>query len=141
MPTDLTRFIDAQNKNYDRALAEIRSGKKQSHWIWYIFPQYKGLGFSATSKFYAIQHLDEARAYLNHPVLGLRLKEVSNELLQLNELDAHQIFGSPDDLKVKSCMTLFSLVDDSDEKLFLKVLDNYFGSELDTKTVSLTKNE
>jgi len=105
---NLKKFLDAQDKSYEKALSEIKNGQKKSHWIWYIFPQIKGLGLSETSKFYAIEDLDEAAAYLNDPVLGKRLVQISQELLDLKNLSARQIFGSPDDMKLKSSMTLFS---------------------------------
>jgi uncharacterized protein (DUF1810 family) len=108
MDKGLNRFLKAQENSYDQALNEIKAGRKRSHWMWYIFPQYKGLGFSDTSKYYSIQDLNEARNFLEHPILGARLKEISNELLLLNESTANRVFGSPDDLKLKSSMTLFS---------------------------------
>ncbi|AUS06536.1 DUF1810 domain-containing protein [Tamlana carrageenivorans] len=105
--------------------------------MWYIFPQYTGLGYSDISKFYSIQNLDEARAYLNHPILGSRLKEISKELYLSNENNAKKIFGSPDDLKLKSSMTLFSFIDTSEEMLFKKVIDKYFNGEFDNNTLQL----
>ena len=127
---DLNRFIEAHEKEYEQARSEIRSGRKKNSWIWYIFPQYKGLGSSEISKKYSIQSLDEERAYLGHPVLGVRLRQISNDLLKLNESNPHRIFGSPDDLKLKSSMTLFSVVDESDDKVFFKVLDKYYNPEI-----------
>ena len=108
---DLSRFLKAQEYDYDQALREIRAGRKRSHWMWYIFPQIQGLGFTRTSEFYAIRDLDEAKAYLADPVLGARLKEISSALLDLDGLSASEIFGYPDDLKLRSCMTLFCLAD------------------------------
>src|ERR1700744_74418 len=105
---DLQRFIDAQRNDYSIALAEIKNGRKRSHWMWYIFPQVQGLGFSSISKHYAIKDINEAEAYLAHPVLGKRLVEISNELLKLQTGDATSVFGSPDDIKLKSRMTLFA---------------------------------
>src|SRR5262245_754830 len=105
---DLGRFVPAQEGIYERALAEIRSGRKQSHRKWYIFPQYNGLRFSSTSKLYAIKSIDEAKAYLSHPVLGARLVECCEALLQVENRSATEIFGSPDDLKLRSCATLFA---------------------------------
>lgn len=137
MDKDLNRFLKTQENVYDNALFEIKSGRKQSHWMWFVFPQFKGLGFSETSKFYSIQSLDEAKKYLNHPILGSRLRKISNELLLLNENDAHKAFGSPDDLKLKSSMTLFSFIDKSEEKPFEKVLGKYFNGEADQKTIEL----
>ncbi len=102
---NLKRFIDVQEADYPIALSEVRNGRKQSHWMWYIFPQIQGLGFSETSKFYAIKNINEAEEFLNHPVLGSRLVHICNELLELKSNDANKIFGSPDDLKLKSSMT------------------------------------
>src|SRR3954463_7673975 len=110
---NLERFVDVQKESYPKALSEIKNGRKQSHWMWYIFPQVQGLGFSSTSKYYAIRDLDEAKEYLRHPVLGTRLIEICNVLLDLPSNDAHGIFGSPDDLKLKSSMTLFAALNES----------------------------
>ena len=111
---NLDRFIEAQETDYEIALSEINEGRKKSHWMWYIFPQMKGLGHSATSKYYAIYDNSEAEAYLRHPVLGNRLIEISNVLLKLPGNDANRIFGSPDDLKLRSCMTLFASLPNTD---------------------------
>ena len=105
--------------------------------MWYIFPQYKGLGFSETSKYYSINSLDEAKRYLNHPILGERLKLITNELLILNENNANKVFGSPDDLKLKSSMTLFAAVETSDENIFNAVLDKFYNGQTDRKTINL----
>src|SRR5262245_23716868 len=107
---DLSRFVEAQRSTYERALAEVRSGRKRSHWMWYVFPQLAGLGRSAMSERYAIASLAEAAAYLRHPVLGLRLLECTTAVLELDGRSAHDIFGSPDDSKLRSCATLFALV-------------------------------
>jgi uncharacterized protein (DUF1810 family) len=131
---DLQRFIDAQQGDYATALSEIKNGRKRSHWMWYIFPQVQGLGFSSTSKHYAIKGIDEARAYLAHPVLGKRLIEISSELLKLPANDANSIFGSPDDMKLRSSMTLFAEVPGADG-VFQKVLDKFFNNEKDTLTL------
>lgn len=139
MATDLSRFVEAQDDDFDLALAEIKAGRKQSHWMWYIFPQYKGLGFSENSKYFAIQDLQEARDYLHHEVLGPRLKQITNELLLLEEDDAGRIFGSPDNMKLRSGMTLFAMVDESDEGLFKKVLEKFFDGKPDSKTLALIK--
>jgi len=139
MDKDLNKFVKAQDSNYEQALSEVKSGRKSSHWMWYIFPQYKGLGFSETSKYYSIQSLYEARCYLNHPLLGSRLRQITNELLLIDENNANKIFGSPDDLKLKSCMTLFASVDNSTEKSFNKVLDKFFNGRVDEKTLNLIK--
>ena len=133
---NLQRFIDAQRSDYATALREIKSGKKQGHWMWYIFPQLLGLGYTSTSVTYAIKDVDEAAAYLGHPVLGGRLVEICNALLALDDNDAHKIFGSPDDLKLRSSMTLFSLVPAAD-KVFQQVLDKFFGGRKDEKTLQL----
>lgn len=139
MASDLSRFVEAQDDDFDLALAEIKAGRKQSHWMWYIFPQYKGLGFSENSKYFAIQDLQEARDYLHHEVLGPRLKQITNELLLLEEDDAGRIFGSPDNMKLRSGMTLFAMVDESDEGLFKKVLEKFFDGKPDSKTLALIK--
>ena len=132
----LKRFLDAQEADYDIALSEIKSGRKQSHWMWFIFPQIEGLGFSSTSKFYAIKDLNEAKEFLEHPVLGSRLNRICNELLKLNSNDARKIFGSPDDLKLKSSMTLFSLVQNANP-VFQLVLEKFFDGVKDQKTLQI----
>lgn len=137
---NLNRFLEAQNRDYSQALDEIRSGRKRSHWIWYIFPQIHGLGFSSTSEFYAITDLNEAKDYLQHPVLGSRLIEISKAVLTVNGKTANQIMGSPDDLKLKSCMTLFNLLENTDP-VFQEVLDKYFNGMQDQKTLAIIKNE
>ena len=139
MEQDLNRFIKAQENSYEQALSEIKSGRKRSHWMWYIFPQFKGLGFSETSKYYSIKDLDEAERYLNHQILGERLKLITNELLALNENNANKVFGSPDDLKLKSSMTLFAAVNISEENVFRAVLDKFFNGETDNITLALIK--
>lgn len=133
---NLKRFLDAQTNDYSRALREIKNGRKQSHWMWYIFPQIKGLGFSETAKFYAINDLQEARAYLEHPILGSRLIEISNALLAQEGKSANQILGSPDDLKLRSSMTLFSSLDKADP-VFQAVLTKYYAGEADQRTLSI----
>ena len=139
MEQDLNRFIKAQENSFEQALSEIKSGRKRSHWMWYIFPQFKGLGFSETSKYYSIKDLDEAKRYLTHPILGERLKLLTNELLALNENNANKIFGNPDDLKLKSSMTLFAAINISEENIFNAVLDKYFNGQTDYKTLTLIK--
>ena len=141
MNTDLIRFLEAQERQYIRALSEIKSGKKISHWMWYIFPQIAGLGISESSRFYAIKHIDEAKSYLNHPILGYRLREISSALLTLNENNANVIFGSPDDVKLKSCMTLFAFAEASNDNVFKMVLEKFFNSEFDNKTMELIKSQ
>ena len=134
MEADLSRFLKAQKQDYEQALREIRSGRKRSHWMWYIFPQIQGLGFSPTAQYYAIRDLQEARDYLAHPVLGTRLKEISSALLDLNGLSASEIFGYPDDLKLRSSMTLFRMAD-LNEPVFLEVLEKYYDGKPDARTV------
>ena len=136
MTNSLKRFLDAQEKDYAVALSEIKNGRKKSHWIWYIFPQIQGLGFSETSRYYAIKDLEEAESYFNHPVLGERLVQISNALLDLPGNDAHKIFGSPDDLKLKSSMTLFASIENTNP-VFSKVLDKLFNGEPDFKTLRI----
>lgn len=136
--TNLNRFLAAQDGDYTRALSEIKRGKKQSHWMWYIFPQIAGLGFSETARFYAIKDLTEASAYLQHLVLGPRLIEISTALLQIEGKTANQILGSPDDLKLRSSMTLFNLVANAGP-VFQAVLTKYFNGTPDQKTLDLVK--
>ena len=135
----LERFLEAQRADYATALNEIKRGRKQSHWMWYIFPQIEGLGFSSTSKYYGIKDLQEAEAYANHPVLGSRLVEICNALLALETSDANKIFGSPDDMKLRSSMTLFSQVKDAD-KVFQNVLNKFFNGTKDDKTLQLLQS-
>jgi len=137
-PYHLNRFIDAQELNYRSALAEITAGRKISHWMWYVFPQYDGLGFSATSRHYAIKSPVEAEAYLGHPVLGPRLGECVDALLSVTGKTAHEIFGSPDDLKLKSCMTLFAHIS-AEGSAFDQVLARYFEGQRDSRTLELVR--
>lgn len=139
MKKGLNRYLEAQENNYQHALSEIKKGRKRSHWMWYIFPQLKGLGFSETSQLYAIKDINEAKEYLNHSILGSRLKEISNELLKLEKTNAYAIFGSPDDLKLKSCMTLFSIVDTNDVNVFRKVIEQYYDGNYDQETIKLLR--
>ena len=131
---NLARFIEAQAPIYDQALRELRAGHKQSHWMWFVFPQIAGLGHSPMAQHYAIQNLAEARAYLTHPVLGPRLRESSQAVLALEGKGAHDIFGSPDDLKFRSSMTLFAHAA-PDEALFRDLLEKYYGGEEDALTL------
>ena len=134
---DLQRFLDAQRATYDRALQELGAGRKRSHWMWYMFPQLAGLGFSATSQLYGISDLDEARAYLAHPVLGARLLECVDVLLALPaHLTASEIFGYPDDLKLRSCATLFALASPPGSP-FERLLDRFYEGTQDERTVTL----
>jgi uncharacterized protein (DUF1810 family) len=135
-PYNLDRFVEAQRGVYEQACAELRRGRKTGHWMWFIFPQIAGLGFSATSQHYAIRSLDEARAYLQHPALGPRLREISQILLLINGKTAHDIFGSPDDMKLRSSMTLFARATE-DNAVFLEILRKYFGGVEDGGTVEL----
>ena len=137
--TNLQRFIDAQQKSIDLALSEIQSGKKRSHWMWYIFPQIHGLGFSETSKYYAIRDMQEADAFLKHPVLGSRLINICRALLDQPANSANKIFGSPDDLKLKSSMTLFASLSNA-SPVFQSVLDKFFNGILDSKTIGILSN-
>jgi uncharacterized protein (DUF1810 family) len=134
----MERFIEAQQHNFKTAISEIENGRKVSHWMWYIFPQVAGLGFSETSKYYALKNLREAEEYLAHPILGERLVQISSALLRLETNDAHAVFGSPDDLKLQSSMTLFSVVQKTDP-VFQLVLDKFFNGEKDKHTLALIK--
>jgi uncharacterized protein (DUF1810 family) len=136
-PYDLARFVDAQAANYSRALAELRAGEKRSHWMWYVFPQIDGLGHSPMSRRYSIKSGAEARAYLEHPVLGLRLRESFAAVNAIAGRSAHEIFGSPDDLKFRSCATLFDSVSEKD--VFEQALEKYFAGERDEETLRLLR--
>ena len=135
-PHDLDRFIQAQRNVYEQALAEIRTGRKRSHWMWYIFPQYAGLGSSAISQRYAIKSLEEAQAYLHHPVLGPRLVECADAALAIQDRSAVEVFGSPDDAKLRSSATLFAAVTPAGS-VFSRLLDKYFAGERDDSTLQL----
>ncbi len=135
-PHDLARFVRAQERDYEKALAEIRSGRKQSHWMWYIFPQFDGLGVSSTSRHYAIKSVAEAEAYLRHPVLGPRLVEIAQAAVEVEGRSALGVFGTPDDMKLQSCATLFASVSPAGS-VFHRLLDRYFGGEADDKTRGL----
>ena len=132
---DLDRFIEAHNDDYNRALNEVKSGRKLTHWMWYIFPQIAGLGMSETAKYYEIKSLDEARAYLNNELLKDHIIEISNALLELDKTDPTEVFGDVDVLKLKSSMTLFSYV--SDDEIFNNVIDKYFNGSKDLTTVRI----
>lgn len=135
-PFDLNRFVEAQRDDYAEALAEIRRGRKESHWMWYIFPQFRGLGMSPTSQQYAIQSREEAAAYVQHELLGPRLKEIAAAALFVEGESAREIFGSPDDMKLKSCCTLFAAVSPP-RSVFEQLLDKYYNGERDDKTLRL----
>lgn len=136
MNDDLSRFLKAQQSDYELALSEIRAGEKKHHWMWYIFPQLKGLGHSSTSEYYGIRDLDEARAYLAHPVLGARLDEICRALLALDTDNATQVMGWPDDKKLKSSMTLFDAAAESSQ-VFRMVLDKYYRGKKDHRTLKM----
>src|SRR4051812_31611987 len=135
-PHQLSRFLQAHEHHYRQALNEIRSGRKCSHWMWYIFPQFHGLGSSSTSKLYSIKSRAEAEAYLNHEILGPRLVGCAEAALNVEGRSALEIFGSPDDMKLKSCATLFACVSPQ-ESAFHKLLTKYFLGERDNTTLSL----
>lgn len=135
-PHNLQRFIDAQEGAYEQALSEIRAGRKRSHWMWFIFPQIAGLGSSPTSQHFAIRDRAEAEAYLAHPILGTRLTECCEALLALKTMSAPDVFGYPDDLKLKSSATLFAAVSPTGS-VFEQLLKKFFDGEPDTKTIEL----
>jgi uncharacterized protein (DUF1810 family) len=134
----LDRFTAAQESIYDQVLTELRNGHKRSHWMWYIFPQLDGLGHSSTAKRYAIESVEEARRYLEHPVLGARLRECASALLDIEERTATEIFGYPDELKLRSSMTLFACISERDS-VFVRVLDKFYQGRQDRKTLDLLK--
>ncbi len=131
----LDRFIEAHKEDYENALSEIKKGRKLTHWMWYIFPQIVGLGMSETTKYYEIKSLEEAKLYLNNKLLGIHLIEISKVLLELNTSNPVEIFGEVDALKLKSSMTLFSLV--SENEIFDKVIDKYFDGNKDSDTIKI----
>lgn len=135
----LERFIEAQENTYQTALSEIRAGRKKTHWMWFIFPQLKGLGRSSTAEFYGISDLNDAKDYLSNPILGQRLKEITKALLAKSERDPHKIFGSPDDLKLQSSLTLFAEADDSQNSVFEDALKEFFKGKRDQQTLKLLK--
>jgi uncharacterized protein (DUF1810 family) len=134
MAFDLQRFVDAQEAIYAQVLEEFRAGRKQTHWMWFVFPQIAGLGFSETAKLYAIGSRDEAAAYLRHPLLGPRLLECTDLVLKVRDRSIHQILGSPDDMKFRSCMTLFAHAT-NDNAAFEDALRKYFGGAHDPLTL------
>ena len=135
-PYGLSRFLRAQKDSYSEALAEIKRGRKESHWMWFIFPQFHGLGRSPTSTFYSIKSKEEARAYLEHPVLGKRLLECCDALLRSESKSASEIFGSPDDLKLHSSLSLFASVS-APGSVFSQVLEQYYDGKPDHQTLEL----
>ena len=132
----LDRFLTAQAPVFDQVLAELRAGRKRRHWMWFVFPQLRGLGMSPTAEFFGIASVEEARAYLAHPLLGPRLRTCCALMLQVPERSAHEILGSPDDLKFRSCLTLFSLADPA-EPLFREGLERFYGGLPDPRTLAL----
>ncbi len=136
-PFDLQRFASAQASTFDTALDELRAGRKQSHWMWFIFPQLRGLGRSSTAQFYGITSLDEARRFLAHPLLGARLRLATEAVLAIKDRSLAQIFGSPDDMKFQSSMTLFALAAGPGGSPFQQALDRWCGGKLDGNSVAL----
>ncbi|MDT5172959.1 MAG: hypothetical protein QOG37_210 [Mycobacterium sp.] len=134
-PFDLKRFVDAQAPVYDTVVDELRTGRKRSHWMWFVFPQLRGLGSSPTAVHYGVASLDEAHAYLDHDLLGPRLRECVGLVNQVQDRSAGEIFGWPDDLKLRSSMTLFARAAD-DNQDFLALVDKYYGGEQDPQTVA-----
>lgn len=135
---DLSRFTAAHRRSYQTALSEIRNGRKINHWMWFIFPQIQGLGSSPNARYYAIRDLDEAAAFLRDPYLGGNLVEISRALLELGERDPRAVFDPPDDMKLRSCMTLFSLLSEEDS-VFHRVLDQYFEGKPDRRTLRILR--
>ena len=135
--SDLNRFILAQNGVYERALSEIKNGHKVTHWMWYIFPQLKGLGYSEFSEFYGIRGISEAKDYLSNEVLGARLIEISTELLKLETSDSSSVFGKIDSVKLRSSMTLFDYVSDNSDNVFSKVIEKYYDGIKDDITLKI----
>lgn len=135
-PFDLARFVQAQGASYGDALVEINAGRKRSHWMWFIFPQALGLGSSTMSRRYGIRSADEARAYLSHPVLGPRLIAIAEAALRVEGRSARDIFGRPDDLKLRSCATLYAAISPGGS-VFQRLLDRYFEGQLDPETLRL----
>jgi uncharacterized protein (DUF1810 family) len=137
-PYNLKRFLDAQDEVFGQVCTELREGRKRTHWMWFIFPQLKGLGHSTTAEFYALSSLEEAEAYLIHPVLGARLRQCTELVNQIEGRSVDQIFGSPDNLKFRSCMTLFAQLE-SDNQVFKDALVKHFGGEADPRTLELLR--
>ena len=138
MGNGLERFVEAQSRDYETALREIQGGRKRSHWMWYIFPQLRGLGYSSTAQFYGLRDLQEAREYMAHPLLGSRLVEISEVLLGLETDNPGAVMGYPDDLKLCSCMTLFELAA-PEQPVFAKVLEKYYAGRRDQRTLALLR--
>ncbi len=134
----IKRFVDAHQKSFVLALGEIRAGYKVSHWMWYIFPQIRGLGHSETAEYYAIEDLDEAKAYLQEPVLAAHMQEICEALLENESGNAEEVMGWPDDLKLRSSMTLFAAAD-PENKIYQRILDKFFEGKPDEKTLQLLR--
>jgi uncharacterized protein (DUF1810 family) len=137
-PFDLERFVTAQEPVFDTVLSELRAGRKRSHWMWFVFPQLRGLGHSAMAERYGISSLAEARAYLAHPVLGPRLDLCTRTVLEIETASLHAIFGSPDDVKFQSCVTLFALAAEEDNP-FQRALDRWCDGRPDERTLALIR--
>ena len=135
-PHNLQRFVDAQKGVYESACAELSAARKRGHWMWFIFPQLKELGRSATAQFYGISGREEAQAYLDHPILGQRLRHCTQLLLALQGHSIHDILGSPDDLKFRSCMTLFAHITE-DNQAFVDAITEYYAGKFDDRTLEL----
>lgn len=138
-PFDLERFVTAQAPVFDTVLDELRAGRKRSHWMWFVFPQLRGLGHSPTARFYGISGLDEARAYLAHPLLGPRLDLCTSTVVATAAPSLHAIFGSPDDMKFRSCVTLFSLAAAEADNVFCRALDRWCQGQPDERTLALIR--
>ena len=140
-PFDLSRFVTAQDPVFETVLGELRAGRKQTHWMWFVFPQLRALGRSSTATFFGIRSIDEARAYLGHPVLAERLARSVDAVLGISGRSAHAIFGSPDDLKFRSSMTLFSQAGGKEGERFRRALHRFFAGEPDRRTLELMDSE
>ena len=138
-PFDLQRFVAAHEPLFDRVLSELRAGRKRTHWMWFIFPQLRGLGRSSMAEHYGISSLEEARAYLAHPVLGPRLDLCTRTVLESKAASLHAIFGSPDDMKFRSCATLFALASEEDNNPFQGALDRWCDGRPDERTLALIR--
>jgi uncharacterized protein (DUF1810 family) len=138
-PFNLERFVAAQAPVFNTVLAELAAGRKQSHWMWFIFPQLRGLGHSSMAQFYGIVSLDEARAYLAHPLLGPRLTLCTDTILAVDGRSLHEILGSPDDTKFRSSMTLFAIAADCDGSPFRRALDRFCGGRIDDRTSAVLR--
>jgi uncharacterized protein (DUF1810 family) len=136
MNDDLSRFIEAQAPHVEAVMAELAAGRKRTHWMWFVFPQLRGLGRSAMARHFGLQSLEEASAYLAHPILGERLRACVAALLAVQGRSAHEIFGSPDDVKLRSCLTLFRAIDGADG-VFARALEKYFDAQPDPMTLQL----